>query len=87
MQKPTRLTLRRQIRHIQECFFQIGKIPFTDILSADLSRRISILEKTEKMTKSRLTQSGHFRVSQTSPVSGFTDTIPVALPGTSSGLY
>ena len=41
MQKPTRLTLRRQIRHFKNAFFQYGDMPFTNILSADLISRIS----------------------------------------------
>lgn len=41
MQKPTRLTLRRQIRHFKNAFFQFGDMPFTNTLSADLISRIS----------------------------------------------
>ena len=40
MQKPSRLSFRRQIRHFKNAFFQVGDIPFKNLLAADLIRRI-----------------------------------------------
>jgi len=36
MQKPNRLSLRRQIRHFKNAFFQFGELPFKDLLPPDL---------------------------------------------------
>jgi hypothetical protein len=36
MQKPSRLSLRRQIRHFKNAFFQFGELPFKDLLPSDL---------------------------------------------------
>ena len=41
MQKPSRLSLRRQIRHLKNAFFQFGELPFKDLLPTDLINRIS----------------------------------------------
>lgn len=41
MQKPNRLSLRRQIRHFKNAFFQFDELPFKDLLPSDLIRRIS----------------------------------------------
>lgn len=41
MQKPSRLSLRRQIRHFKHAFFQLGELPFKDLLPSDLINRIS----------------------------------------------
>lgn len=41
MQKTSRLSLRRQIRHFKNAFFQFDDLPFKDLLPADLIRRIS----------------------------------------------
>jgi len=41
MQKPNRLSLRRQIRHFKNAFFQFADIPFKNLLPADLINRIS----------------------------------------------
>lgn len=41
MQKPSRLSLRRQIRHFKNAFLQFDDLPFKDLLPSDLIRRMS----------------------------------------------
>lgn len=45
MQKPSRLSFRRQIRHFKNAFFQSDELLFKDLVPKDLMRRTALARK------------------------------------------